>query len=191
MSWPATGVESFEKTKCEIIKSSESTPPSGKAGWVGNINSALADAPEHKTRPLLKKIAEENPDLMEAFHVFPPNPKNPIYQSMSELIKQYEILIDIGGNGYSGRLKYLLFSRRPILMVERNYLEYFSEDLKPWQHYVPVQMDLSDLVEKTKWIMDNKKKSKEISEKAFEFANENFTQDKILNRVFNVFKNIT
>ena len=43
----------------------------------------------------------------------------------------------------------------------------------------------------TSYKMIYKKKSKEISEKAFEFANENFTQDKILNRVFNVFKNIT
>ena len=38
------------------------------------------------------------------------------YISTPELVEKYSILIDIEGNGYSGRLKHLLWSHRPLLL---------------------------------------------------------------------------
>jgi hypothetical protein len=151
------------------------------------------DVIEYKTRPLLKKIGDENPELFDIIHIQPirglinNNIQN--YLSLPDLIK-YRYLIDIGGNGYSGRLKFLLFSKRPLLIVERNYIEYFQDELVPFEHYIPVKMDLSDLIEKVYWIKNNPIKSFEIANNAFNYACNNFTDDKLIDKVHEVYNNL-
>jgi hypothetical protein len=103
---------------------------------------------------------------------------------------QYKYLIDIGGNGYSGRLKFLLFSKRPLLLVERNYIEYFHNDLQPWVHYVPVKMDLTDILIQVKWLENNYDKALQIAQNAYNFATNNFTEEKINERIYTVYQNI-
>jgi len=189
-NWTEACINSFEDTKNEIIKMSNNEPLINKVGWIGNINSADDTVPEYYTRPLLKKIADENNDLFDIFHnhlFYNPNTQ---YLSIIDLVKKYKYLIDIGGNGYSGRLKYLLFSKRPLLIVDRNYIEYFHNDLIPYKHYIPVKMDLSDLLEQVEWMQNNYEKSLEIANNAFEFAINNFTTDKLLERIYYVYNNI-
>jgi hypothetical protein len=76
-----------------------------------------------------------------------------------------------------GRLKHLLWSHRPVLLVDRPHKEFFFESLKPWEHYVPVAGDLSDLSERAKWVFDNYEEAKRIGERAYAFAQEYLTQD--------------
>ena len=104
---------------------------------------------------------------------------------------KYKYLLDIGGNGYSGRLKYLLYSKRPILLIDRNYVEYFHDDLKPYEHYIPVEMDLSDLLDQVEWMKQNPDKCKEIAQNAYNFAIENFTKEKLIDRIYEVYKNLS
>jgi hypothetical protein len=99
------------------------------------------------------------------------------YISFEDLVKTYSILIDIEGNGYSGRLKYLLWSHRPILLVDRPHKEYFFEFLEEWKHYIPVKRDLSDLVEKTQLCLLNYSKALEIAENAYEFSKKYLTRE--------------
>jgi glycosyltransferase involved in cell wall biosynthesis len=94
----------------------------------------------------------------------------------------YKIYIEV--------LKFLLFSKRPLLLVDRNYIEYFNDDLIPYKHYIPVKMDLSDLLEQVNWMINNPEKSSEIANNAFEYAIDNFTMDKILERVYYVYNNL-
>ena len=42
------------------------------------------------------------------------------YISTPELVRRYSILIDIEGAGYSGRVKHLLWSHRPLIIVDRS-----------------------------------------------------------------------
>lgn len=190
--WPSANIYSFEKTKKEIINYSSQKPHTDKIGWYGNLYSPLKDVIEYKTRPLLKKIGDSNPEIFDIIHI-PPNSindKNPNYLSLQNLVIKYKYLLDIGGNGYSGRLKFLLFSKRPILYVDRNYIEYFQDDLKPYKHYIPVKMDLSDLLDQVKWMQNNEKKCEEIANNAFEFAIKNFSEEKLLERIYQVYKNL-
>jgi hypothetical protein len=93
------------------------------------------------------------------------------YISTPDLVKTYSMLIDIEGAGpYSARLKTLLWSHRPLLFVERPGKEFFFEHLKAWTHYIPVKRDLSDLLEKTKWCIENYEKAFIIGENAFQFS---------------------
>jgi hypothetical protein len=99
------------------------------------------------------------------------------YISTPDLAKTYSILIDIEGNGYSARLKHLLWSHRPVLLVDRPHKEYFFEFLKEWEHYIPVERDLSDLIEKTKWCINNYDKAKQIAENAYDFSKQYLTRE--------------
>jgi glycosyltransferase involved in cell wall biosynthesis len=93
------------------------------------------------------------------------------------LVKKYSFLIDVEGYGYSGRLKYLLWSQRPVLLIDRPYKEYFFQHLKEWEHYIPVKRDLSDLVEKMKWCFSNTEKATQIAQNALEFSKKHLTRE--------------
>ena len=195
ISWPSANIKSFEETKNQIIEASMREPTIHKIGWYGNIYSPLRDVMEYKTRPLLKKIGDENPELFDIIHISPNratggiNECSPNYLSLPDLMR-YKYLIDIGGNGWSGRMKWLLFSKRPLLMVDRKYIEYFYNDLKPYVHYIPVKMDLSNLLEQAEWMRTHEEESQQIAENAYIYAMENFTIDKFVDRVYYVYKNI-
>jgi len=131
-----------------------------------------------------------NTNIFEFRHIAPNNgqieKKSTNYMSFNELLK-YRFLLDIGGNGYSGRLKYLMFSRRPLLIVERQYVEFCHEELKPYEHFIPVKKDLSDLVEKTSWLLDNTIEGIKIAENMFKFAWSNFKLGELLKRVNSIY----
>lgn len=191
-NWPSASIYSFKETRDQIRKSSKIPPTIDKVGWVGNIYSPLPDVPEYKTRPLLKKYGDMYPEIFDIKHVLPQkgiiDNSIPNYASLPELTK-YKYLIDIGGNGWSGRLKFLLFMRRPLFLVDRNYIEYFYKDLVPFVHYIPVKMDLSDLLDKYMWAINHPKKTKKIAKRAYKFAVENFTEEKICERILYVWWN--
>lgn len=185
--WPSCKVENSIETFEKIKEQGENEPEFNKVVWYGNIKIRRPQSPERKTRPMLVNyFGKKYPDR---FDFQSGGIRGEKYISMPEMAK-YECLLDIGGAGYSGRLKFLLFSNRPILLVDRLYLEYFNDDLVPYEHYIPVKMDLSDLIEKHDWILKNQQKAKEIAKKAKQFAIENFNIDKILDRFKFVFSKI-
>lgn len=83
-----------------------------------------------------------------------------------------------------------LFSKKPILLVESDYMSYYQTDLLPFVHYIPVKADESDLVTQSIWILANYEASLKIAEAAYEYATIHFTKDKLLNRVYDVYMNI-
>ncbi len=147
-----------------------------KVGWIGNINT-------NYRRKTLCEIAKQNPNLFDIFDCqwfFNPNSiqlNSSKYISTPDLVKTYSILIDIEGNGYSGRLKHLLWSHRPVLLVDRPHKEFFFEHLKEWVHYIPVKRDLSDLIEKTQWCMDHYEEALKIADNAYQFSKVYLTRE--------------
>ncbi|KAG2351992.1 glycosyl transferase family 90-domain-containing protein [Suillus spraguei] len=57
---------------------------------------------------------------------------------------RYKYVFDIDGNGWSGRFKRLMTSNS-LVFKSSIYPEWFMDRVAPWVHYVPVQIDLSDL----------------------------------------------
>jgi hypothetical protein len=189
--WETAGVVNFQEKINKIISCADTPPIIPKAAWYGSIYSAVTSMPEHVTRPLLKTIGDAHPDLFDIRHI-QPDEKNFSTTSSSfvpiEQLTQYKYLIDIGGQGFSGRTKYLLFTKRPLLYVTRRYREWFSDEMVPWKHYVPVEDNLRDLVDKTKWLFEFPEEAQTIAMNAFEFAMNHFTEDKLLERVYEVYK---
>ena len=50
--------------------------------------------------------------------------------------------------------------------------EFWSHWLKPYVHYIPVEIDLSDLEQKVRWAIENDEKAREIMENGRRFVYE-------------------
>jgi hypothetical protein len=57
----------------------------------------------------------------------------------------------------------ILKSNTVPIVVESNFAPLYMDQWVPWVHYVPVKSDMSDLVEKVKWLKEN-------DEEAFQIA---------------------
>lgn len=69
------------------------------------------------------------------------------------------------------RLPYLLAGGSLLFKQDSKYYEHFYNQLLPYVHYIPVKIDLSDLVEKIHWAIANDAKAKEIAKNGQIFAN--------------------
>lgn len=173
-AWPEVGLNDYD-TVCKSIDLAGSQPyDMMKVGWIG--------ARTHTNRNILLDTGSKHPELFDFIDMnwirtgtIKHNATR--YMSFPDLVKQYAALIDIEGNGYSGRLKYLLWSHRPVLLVDRPHKEWFYEYLEPWKHYIPVKRDLSDLVEQTLWVTNNYNESLQIAQNAYEFCSMYLTRD--------------
>jgi hypothetical protein len=96
---------------------------------------------------------------------------------------KYRAIIDIEGYGYSGRTKILLHTGRPLLLVDRLLWDWPMHLLIPWIHFIPVNQNLSNLIEQAEWIFNNKEKADEIGRNALEFAKIHFTTENAIKRV--------
>lgn len=82
---------------------------------------------------------------------------------------RHKYLLDIDGNSYSRRL---LSFHRSISLVFRAgiFSVWFSSWLKPWEHYIPLKLDWSDVEEKVEWAYMHDGEAKRIGERSSKFA---------------------
>jgi len=57
---------------------------------------------------------------------------------------QFKYLVDIDGNGWSGRF-HRLMSTKSMVIKTTLFPEWYSERVMPWVHYVPLKIDYTDL----------------------------------------------
>ncbi len=87
---------------------------------------------------------------------------------------KYKYHIDIDGNSSPwSNLFQKLLTGSPVLKVEsyRKLKQWYYEELVPWNNFIPVKADMSDLVEKVKWVHDNDSAAEEIGKRGLELAN--------------------
>ncbi|TPX60469.1 hypothetical protein CcCBS67573_g08993 [Chytriomyces confervae] len=75
--------------------------------------------------------------------------------------KSYDLLV-VDGHTWPGRLQRFLQTNSVILYIGV-FIDWWNARLKPWEHYVPVQVDFSDLEEKLEWLLWNDDKARQIS----------------------------
>jgi hypothetical protein len=101
--------------------------------------------------------------------------------SLPEQAARWSALVDIEGMGYSGRLKILLHSGRPVLLQDRPWREWWWDHLLPMKHYIPVQRDLSDLVERARWVQDHPNEAAQIGRAGQKLAQRLLTRTSAVN----------
>ncbi|KAJ7331419.1 hypothetical protein DFH08DRAFT_1083922 [Mycena albidolilacea] len=71
-----------------------------------------------------------------------------------ETVHKFKYVLDIDGNTFSGRYIGLLKSGS-LVFKSTGFQEYFTDWLRPYEHYIPVKLDLSDLADRVKWAIEN------------------------------------
>lgn len=93
---------------------------------------------------------------------------------------RYKYIIHIDGHVTAHRLSYQLSMNSVILLVKNKWKNWYYDLLNPYEHYIPVQEDLSDLFEKIEWCRNNDHKCQIIAENAKKFYDYYLTQNGIL-----------
>jgi hypothetical protein len=162
--WPQVGIEDFDETCHAMAAAGEQPAELPVVGWIGNLRS-------HPVRSVLYRLGQEHPDVLDVQQVEwtgDPSQGVPLAtsagnaMSLPQQVARWAALVDVEGAGYSGRLKLLLHSARSVLVADRPWKEWYWDQLVPMEHYVPVQRDLSDLVERARWVQAHPDEARQI-----------------------------
>lgn len=103
-----------------------------------------------------------------------------------KLANSYKYLVDIDGNSNAwSALFQKLLSGSVVLKVAspNNFRQWYYDDLIPWVNFVPIDSDMSDLVEKIHWLHKHDDEARKIGENGAILANE-LSYERELNRAF-------
>jgi hypothetical protein len=78
---------------------------------------------------------------------------------------QYKYQLDIDGNtnAWSALFQKLLSGSTVLKIASpHNFRQWYYDELIPWENYVPVKSDMSDLVEKIHWLIDHDEEAMQI-----------------------------
>ena len=92
----------------------------------------------------------------------------------------YKYIVNIPGHSAAYRLGYEMLMGSCILLVDTPYELWFRKYLVEYEHFIPVKHDLSDLIEKIEWCIDNDDKCKIIAQNALEFYNKYLNESGVL-----------
>ncbi|KAJ7438220.1 glycosyl transferase family 90-domain-containing protein [Mycena galericulata] len=136
------------------------------------------------TRFRLLDIARENPDLIDVAMTSFADELCGAECDREGIISEYNItgngapredsymykyLLDVDGTTFSGR--YLGLLRSGSLVFKATvFEEYFNDWLRPFEHYIPVLPDLSDLTEKLEWAINHDDEARMIQERGREIG---------------------
>ncbi len=129
------------------------------------------------------------PELMNKIGIYL-KPRIP----MNEQIR-YKYILNIDGHSNPNRTSYLLQMGCLILMVETYYvtgnISWYTDLLKPYEHYIPIKYDFSDLEKQILWCRENDDKCKQIVKNAKKIYNKYFNKENILNHCAYLFNHIS
>jgi peptidoglycan/xylan/chitin deacetylase (PgdA/CDA1 family) len=103
-----------------------------------------------------------------------------LFKFSIQCLLSYKYFIYLHGDIHSGILKWLLFTKRVVFIIEPTYVEYFYKDLIPYKHFVPVKKDMSNLVEQINLLNEQPDKYNYISNSAFEYISNMFSEENLI-----------
>lgn len=143
LRWPEIGIPDAEAMFDQILADQREWE-SDRLFWIGTD--------QHPSRVALAELSRRHPkrldaELMEWSRQDPQALRSKSRQVSIPDHRLFKYLVDCPGRGYSARLKWLLATGRPVFVVDRDVVEPWHEELEPWEHFVPVAPDLSDLLD--------------------------------------------
>jgi hypothetical protein len=176
------GMESYEEIINRLLDKGEKNYVVQKLFWTGNLSTQPLRHQLYRLGQIHKHRMEIIP--MDWKKVAPKGRRHNYtsYTSPDDQTK-YKYLIDCGAKGYSGRVKLLLHSNRPLFLVDRhqNKQEFFHRHLLPFEHYIPVKEDLSNLISQLDWAEENYDQALAIARNARRFALEHLNKQQVIN----------
>lgn len=91
---------------------------------------------------------------------------------------QYKVIISLEGNDISSGLKWNLLSNSVVLMPTPTKTSWAMEELlEPWVHYVPIFINLSNVEERIRWVLDNDYFAQQIARRSTMFMEDLWFSD--------------
>jgi hypothetical protein len=84
--------------------------------------------------------------------------------------RMYKYVVHVDGHVSAFRLSGILRMNCVVLMVESDWKMWYSDMLIPYEHYIPVKKDLSDIYEQIDWCRENDQMCELIAYNAQQFA---------------------
>lgn len=156
-----------------------------KVWWRGTVTSWVT------ARGQLVRMARNHPDLFDAVALrviggteeegtqrFPgaaeikagTNGRGGVVTDDQEQFKFKYVISTHGPNiHWANRFRSLLSTGALVFKQVSVMREFWEEELVPFEHYIPVSEDLSDLIEKIRWAMDNDEEARRIARAGVEF----------------------
>lgn len=172
-AWPSVGIISFDSSARELALLAKRSVPRPVCGWAGTTSTSQA-------RRAAVAVMRRNPGVFALHEVKPLKVTETRRRlSLGEQVGQWSCLVDLVGGGYSGRVPLLLHTGRPLLYVERQMRTFYDsgpDAIEPWTHYVPAKADLSDFVEKARWILEHYDEAQRIAARGQAHALQHLTR---------------
>jgi hypothetical protein len=179
-AWPQVGIPDGPGLIDELL-AWEEPPEDGRAFWLGtNL---------HPSRARLAELSKEFPEALDAELMDWKRDAGQVqHKSTTRFLamrdhRRYKYLIDCPGLGYSGRIRWLLATGRPVFIVDRPWVEHWHMRMMPWVHYVPVLDDLSDLMRAYRRLEADPVLYRMISQNAKAFVRQHLTRGKELDHL--------
>ena len=96
---------------------------------------------------------------------------------------KYQLLIDGNTCAYS-RAYWQLFSNCVILKQSSDAIQWYYGALQPYEHYIPVKADMSDLIDVIKWAIEHDDEVEKISLRAQEFSMKNLRHTHVMQYLY-------
>ncbi|KQW77611.1 hypothetical protein ASC89_20830 [Devosia sp. Root413D1] len=158
--------------------------------WRGGMNSQLSFDPDMAhSRPdlcsqrllaclLLRHVPDTDVKFAPAWHR---HAGPALYQQLgvvglqlapdSWLERKYALDIDGFSNAWSNLFTRLLFGCCVLKVESRHgFRQWYYDRLRPWEHYVPVAADLSDLIERFDWVRSHDAECRDIAQRGRQLA---------------------
>jgi len=99
----------------------------------------------------------------------------------------HKLLLSVEGNDVASGLKWMMASQSCVLMPEPTVESWFCETfLEPWEHYVPLKPDLSDVEKKVDWCLSHPRETQQIASQGAQFAKKFLsatTEDRLFTKI--------
>ena len=185
-------------------------PDDCKNGYINDINildwdkkiaktvfrgSATGCKIENNIRILASNLSKKYPEYLDAGIVslnrkFKKSLNNPLSIIDSKVNKSkfmtleekagYKYILNLDGHVAAFRLGHEFSLKSVILIPESKYYLWFSHLLKPYEHFVPVNENLDNLIDQIKWCINNDDKCKKIASNSYNFYKKYLEKDGIL-----------
>lgn len=117
--------------------------------------------------------AEHNPEMLNMPGI------RGHFVSPSDSLK-YKYLVDVDGNTCAwDRLYWSLLSNSVVFKQKSTEREWYYSILKPYEHFIPIASDCSDLPMKIEWAKSHDAEARQISENATNFVRQNLNKNAI------------
>ena len=172
-NWWPIGLVDFDDFVKEICDSNKNPIKDHRIFWIG--------APQNvQQRIKYLELCKNHPDKLCGDEIGWTN--NGMTPTKFVPIKDhcnFKYLIDLTGQGISGRLKYLPFCSRPLFITSRKFWAWSDILILKQNLHIPVKDDLSDLFEKYYWAEKNQEVVLDNSINLLNFCKTNFTFTKV------------